>query len=164
MDITSKLQLETRCVLHVESYLLFYLTLIKKDEKIFLAVIPKIQWCGPGSWIRCLFDPGIRDVKKSGSGSGMNNPDHISKSLETIFWVKIPYLILWCGFGIRNGKNSDPGQKIFGSEIRDKHPGSATLPRKMDLTSRSVKRYGTVYVEFGGTDTVISSLKLYLFA
>jgi hypothetical protein len=27
--------------------------------------------------------------KKSGSGSGMNNPDHISKSLEIIFWVKI---------------------------------------------------------------------------
>jgi hypothetical protein len=24
-----------------------------------------------------------------GSGSGMNNPDHISQSLETIFWVKI---------------------------------------------------------------------------
>jgi hypothetical protein len=28
--------------------------------------------------------------KKSGAGSGMNNPDHISESLETIFWVKIP--------------------------------------------------------------------------
>jgi hypothetical protein len=27
--------------------------------------------------------------KKSGSGSEMNNPDHISESLETIFWVKI---------------------------------------------------------------------------
>jgi hypothetical protein len=27
--------------------------------------------------------------KKSGSGSKMNNPDHISSSLETIFWVKI---------------------------------------------------------------------------
>jgi hypothetical protein len=27
--------------------------------------------------------------KKSGSGSGMSNPDHISESLETIFWVKI---------------------------------------------------------------------------
>jgi hypothetical protein len=27
--------------------------------------------------------------KKSGSVSGMNNPDHISESLETIFWVKI---------------------------------------------------------------------------
>jgi hypothetical protein len=27
--------------------------------------------------------------KKSGSGSGMNNPGHISESLETLFWVKI---------------------------------------------------------------------------
>jgi hypothetical protein len=27
--------------------------------------------------------------KKSRSGSGMNMPDHISESLETIFWVKI---------------------------------------------------------------------------
>jgi hypothetical protein len=26
--------------------------------------------------------------KKSGSGSGMSNPDHISESLETFFWVK----------------------------------------------------------------------------
>jgi hypothetical protein len=49
--------------------------------------------------------------KKSGSGSGMNIPDHISESLETIFWVKI----LLCGSGmkkvvsgIRYGKNSDP--------------------------------------------------------
>ncbi len=25
--------------------------------------------------------------KKSGLGSGMNNPDHISESLKTIFWV-----------------------------------------------------------------------------
>jgi hypothetical protein len=29
-------------------------------------------------------DPGW--VKKSGSGPGMNNPGHISESLETIFW------------------------------------------------------------------------------
>jgi hypothetical protein len=27
--------------------------------------------------------------KKSRSGSGMNIPDHLSESLETIFWVKI---------------------------------------------------------------------------
>jgi hypothetical protein len=27
--------------------------------------------------------------KKSGSGSGINILDHISESLETIFWVKI---------------------------------------------------------------------------
>jgi hypothetical protein len=36
--------------------------------------------------------------KKSGSGSGMNNSDHISERLETIF-------------GIRYGKNSDPDGK-----------------------------------------------------
>ncbi len=29
-------------------------------------------------------DPGSGMGKKSGSGSGMNNPDHISESLETI--------------------------------------------------------------------------------
>jgi hypothetical protein len=35
-------------------------------------------------------DPVSGMGKKSGSGSGMkNNPDHISESLETIFWVKI---------------------------------------------------------------------------
>jgi hypothetical protein len=58
-------------------------------------------------------DPGW--VKKSESGSGMNNPDHISRSLETIFWVKI--------------------LKFFWG-IRDKHPGSATLVltyKKKDL-------------------------------
>jgi hypothetical protein len=44
--------------------------------------------------IRGLFDPldpGSGMGKKSGSGSGMNNPDLISESLETIFWVKIRY-------------------------------------------------------------------------
>jgi hypothetical protein len=35
---------------------------------------------GPGAW--------IRDGKKSRSGSGMNIPDHISESIETIFWGK----------------------------------------------------------------------------
>jgi hypothetical protein len=58
-------------------------------------------------------DPGSGMGKKSGSGSGMNNQDHISESLET---------------------SRDPGWKKFGSgnrdekiRIRDKHPGSATL-------------------------------------
>jgi hypothetical protein len=31
--------------------------------------------------------------------------------------------ILWCGYGIRDGKNSDPGWKKFGSERRV-NPGS----------------------------------------
>jgi hypothetical protein len=61
--------------------------------------------------------PGSEIDKKSGSGSGMNNPDHISESLETILWVKILKFFdadpgsgmkKFC-FGIRDGKNSDPG-------------------------------------------------------
>jgi hypothetical protein len=56
--------------------------------------------------------------KKSGSGSGMKKkPDHISKSLETIFWVKI--LTFLCRSGIRNGKNSDPGSKMEKTPILD---------------------------------------------
>jgi hypothetical protein len=48
--------------------------------------------------------------KKSGSGSGMNNLDHISESLETIFWVKIlKFLDADPVSEIRVGKNSDPG-------------------------------------------------------
>jgi hypothetical protein len=58
--------------------------------------------------------------KKSRSGSGMNMPDHISESLETIFWVKILNFfyadadpgsgnLFDPGSGIRDGKSSDPG-------------------------------------------------------
>jgi hypothetical protein len=61
----------------------------------------------PGTGIRCLFDPSIRDqgsgikdpgrvknqVPDPGSGSGMNIPDHISESLETSFWVKKTLLL-----------------------------------------------------------------------
>jgi hypothetical protein len=41
----------------------------------------------PGSGIR---DPGCLKNQNpdTGSGSGMNITDHISESLETIFWVK----------------------------------------------------------------------------
>jgi hypothetical protein len=45
--------------------------------------------------------------KKSGSGSGMNNPD---------FWVKILKFF-----------DADPGRKKFGSGIWDKDPGSGEL-------------------------------------
>jgi hypothetical protein len=69
------------------------------------------------------------------SGSGMNNPDHNSRSLETIFSFKILKFFYadlgWkiFGSGIGDGKNSDPGFEMakFGSRIRDKHPGSETL-------------------------------------
>jgi hypothetical protein len=57
-------------------------------------------------------------------GSGMNNPDHIFLSLETIFllFLGLKYLNSlmrirdpgWrqFGSGIRNGKKSDPGSVI----------------------------------------------------
>jgi hypothetical protein len=60
--------------------------------------------------------------KKSGSGSGVNNPDHISESVETIFWVKIPLTVFDFDPGsgifrflpwIRDGKNSDLGSGII---------------------------------------------------
>jgi hypothetical protein len=56
--------------------------------------------------------------KESGSRSGMNNPDHISESLETIFWVKIlKSFVADPGPGmekirIRDVNNSDPGSGI----------------------------------------------------
>jgi hypothetical protein len=49
--------------------------------------------------------------KKSGSGSGMKNPIHISERLETIFWVIIlKFFDADPGFGmekirIQDGKN-----------------------------------------------------------
>jgi hypothetical protein len=56
--------------------------------------------------------------KKSRSGPGMNNPDYISESLETIIWVKIlkffdadpdPESGNLFDPGSGMGKNSDPG-------------------------------------------------------
>ncbi len=87
------------------------------------------QCCGSG--IRCLFrplDPGSGMGKESRSGSGMNLPDHISESLETIFWVKNTSILCGSGSGIRNlfdpGSGiRDPGWKI---RIRDKHPWPRT--------------------------------------
>jgi hypothetical protein len=45
----------------------------------------------------------------------MNNPDHISESLETIFGLKILNSLMqfWDGKSrIRDGKHSDPGSGI----------------------------------------------------
>jgi hypothetical protein len=42
--------------------------------------------------------------KKSGFGSGMNNPDHISERLDKSFGLKYLNSLMW----IRDGKNSDP--------------------------------------------------------
>jgi hypothetical protein len=56
--------------------------------------------------------------KKSGSGSGMNNPDHISESLETIFRVKIlKFFDADPGSGMEKNRIRDLGWKKFGSGI-----------------------------------------------
>jgi hypothetical protein len=56
--------------------------------------------------------------KKSGSGSGMNNPEHISESLETIFRVKILKLFdTDPGSGMEKNHIRYPGWKKFGSGI-----------------------------------------------
>jgi len=55
----------------------------------------------------------------------MNIPDHISESLETIFWVK--YLNSLIRIRIRNLFDPGSGMEKLGSWIQDKHPGSATL-------------------------------------
>jgi hypothetical protein len=69
------------------TFLDFFLMLKKQELLQF-----KMQCCEFGSGIRCLFELWIRDpgwVKKQDldprSGSGMNNPDHFSESLETSF-------------------------------------------------------------------------------
>jgi hypothetical protein len=74
------------------------------------------QCCGSGSG--AFLTPKSGMGKKSGSGSGINNPDHISDCLKNNFLVNIPYLpVLF---------DVDPGWKKIVSgmkknRIRDKH-------------------------------------------
>jgi hypothetical protein len=59
----------------------------------------------------------------------MNNSDHISENLKIIFWTKILKFDADPGSGREKigFRIQGPGWKKFGSRIRDKHPGSATL-------------------------------------
>ncbi len=56
----------------------------------------------------------------------MNILDHISENLEQVFGLKI-FKFFGADPGSRIILTLDPGQKFL---IRDKHPGSATLPVK----------------------------------
>ncbi len=78
----------------------------------------RIRYPGAGALI-----PGSGMGKKSGSKSEMNNPDHVSESLETIFFgLKFLNSLM----RIRDGKNMEPGSGMqkFGSGIRDEQPPS----------------------------------------
>jgi hypothetical protein len=73
---------------------IFFISLSLFRDLLTLSItVLRIQIRDPGPGIRCLFDPWIRNPgsgvgKKARFVSGMNIPDHISGSLETIFWVK----------------------------------------------------------------------------
>jgi hypothetical protein len=85
---------------------------------------------GSGAVLTPGFGMGKKQDPNPGSGSGMNIPDHISESLETIFWVKntlIFYADQDPGSGIFLTLDPGSGMEKFGPEIRDKHPGSASL-------------------------------------
>jgi hypothetical protein len=67
----------------------------------------------------------------------MNNPDRISESLKTSFWVKILkifYVDPGSKMDFEKNQIRDLGRKNFGSGIWDKHPGSATLGKKEIFT------------------------------
>jgi hypothetical protein len=78
-------------------------------------------------WIR---DPGW--VKNQDPDPGLNIPEHIFGSLETILWVKILKF-----FDADADPDSgifltlDPGSGTDKLQIRDKHPGSATLLKSL---------------------------------
>ncbi len=76
---------------------------------------------------------GIRDGRKSASGSGIRDeqPGSYFLSLETIFmlFLGLKYFDEDPGSGMETVRIRDPGWKKVGSGIRDKHPGSATLVR-----------------------------------
>jgi hypothetical protein len=61
------------------------------------------------------------------SGSGFNNPDHISESLKTIFGVKLLKF-----------SDADPGSGMEKVRIRDNHFGSATLESKETKMSTDI--------------------------
>jgi hypothetical protein len=97
----------------IAAYAYFVLT---KQEYLF----NDVGRCNDNKTENSISDPGW--VKKSGSRSVMNNPDHIFESLETIFWFKILKFF-----------DADPGSGI---------EKSATLPEnnKMLATCRSFLR------------------------
>jgi hypothetical protein len=81
----------------------------------------------------------------------MGIPDHISESLETIFWVKFLDADPDPGSGIYLTLDLGSGEEKFGSGIWDKHPGSATLVFRFlnKLWSKECRGSGTSISETG---------------
>ncbi len=95
------------CISYFENTVTLLVILPVSNVTLPIKFIFFYQCCGSGSGIRCLFDPWSRDpgwVKIQDRGSGLNNPDHISKSLGTIFSLK--YLDSFMA-------DPDPGSGVF---------------------------------------------------
>ncbi len=130
------------------SYGHFWWYLIKEDT------------CPPFSFFLNRKEPSLQrrlaGAKKSdpdpGSGSGMNNVDHIPQSLETIFfWAKKLKFF---------DADSESGMgKIW---IRDKHPGSATLIKCM-IPGVIGDRFVEKEVRFEHVQTIFRRIRCFLY-
>ncbi len=102
--------------------------------RLNMRVTTSVAVPGPGSGIRCLFEPWIQDpgwVKKSRSRYGIRDelPGSYFRDLKKQF-LGLKYLNFSDAHpdpGSEIFLTLDPGGTKFGSRIRDKHPGSATL-------------------------------------
>jgi hypothetical protein len=77
----------------------------------------------------------------------MNIPDHISESLETMFWVKMLNLILKfsdADADLGSGHLFDPG-----SGIRDRHTGTATLLTEIRVFEQVNNHFGRTLGSIG---------------
>ncbi len=97
----------------------------------------------------CVFlTPGSGMGKKSGSVSGMNNPDHISENLETIFWVKILKFF-----------DADPDGQKFGSWM-EKFGSGINIPDRQHWYRQTVPKETTVSVMVHGVCYTYSCLPI----
>jgi hypothetical protein len=81
-----------------------------------------MQCCGSGSGIGCFFDPGIRDGRKSASGSGIRDEQPGSYFLELR-----NHFLAFFGVKILKFFDEDPGSGMETVRIRD--PGSTKIQK-----------------------------------
>ncbi len=102
---------------------------LKRCYKFFRIQYPQLLRPESKKYVYCrvedrdpvLFDPWIRDGKKSEPGYGMHIPDLIFEIFLPVFGLKI--LNLWCGSISGILSTLDPGSGMEKYWIRDKHPG-----------------------------------------
>jgi hypothetical protein len=118
---------------------------IYKTERNEVEIRPKTSVADPDPGLGAFLTPGsgIRDGRKSASGSGIQDeqPGSYFLELRNHFFAFFGLKYLNSLMRIRH-----PGWRQFGSgmeksRIRDKHPGSATLPKTL-LEAKKTKLLG----------------------